>query len=192
LQNIVLAQVLIYLKRPDPAIALLSRSLEISKQNKRFLWTVRALIWQAVAFYKKQLIKEAFDSLEQALDLAEPNEMIRSFVNSDPCVAILLGQLKTRPLPKSRVRYINLLLETFEQTNLSNNPTTPPSPVEPLTERELEILKLLESGLTNKELAAKLIISVGTVAWHLKNLYAKLAVRNRTEAISRAKELNLI
>jgi ATP/maltotriose-dependent transcriptional regulator MalT len=87
--------------------------------------------------------------------------------------------------------YINQLLKVFNQTTPEPN-----SPAvyngEPLTERELEVINWLANGLTNKELADKLVISVGTVTWHLKNLYAKLAVRNRTEAILRAKELNLI
>jgi LuxR family maltose regulon positive regulatory protein len=64
--------------------------------------------------------------------------------------------------------------------------------VEPLSERELEILNLVAEGLSNREIAERLIISVGTVKSHMHNIYGKLEVRGRTQAIARAREINLI
>jgi ATP/maltotriose-dependent transcriptional regulator MalT len=64
--------------------------------------------------------------------------------------------------------------------------------IEPLTERELEVLRLLVVGLPNKEIAGTLVIAVGTVKAHLKHIYGKLDVHNRTEAARRARELNLV
>lgn len=64
--------------------------------------------------------------------------------------------------------------------------------LDPLSERELEILQLIAAGQSNKELAERLVLTVGTVKWHLNNIYSKLNVRSRTQAIARARELGLI
>ncbi len=72
--------------------------------------------------------------------------------------------------------------------------TTPPTSqvqllIEPLTEREIEVIRLIENGLSNLEIAAKLFISITTVKRHISNIYAKLDVKNRTQAVARGKEL---
>jgi len=64
--------------------------------------------------------------------------------------------------------------------------------VEPLSEREIEVLRLLADGLSNREIARKLFVTVGTVKWHLHNIYGKLGVRSRVQAVSQARELNLL
>ncbi|RME69338.1 MAG: DNA-binding response regulator, partial [Chloroflexi bacterium] len=67
-----------------------------------------------------------------------------------------------------------------------------PQLLDPLSERELEILSLISAGLSNKELAGRLSLTVGTVKWHLNNIYSKLAVRSRTQAVAKARELGLV
>jgi len=62
--------------------------------------------------------------------------------------------------------------------------------IEPLSVREIEVLKLIEAGLSNQEIASKLFISVATVKWHISNIYAKLDVKTRTQAVLRGKELS--
>ena len=64
--------------------------------------------------------------------------------------------------------------------------------LDPLSERELEILRLIATGVSNKDLAAKLVLTVGTVKWHLNNIYSKLGVRSRTQAVAKARDLGLI
>jgi LuxR family maltose regulon positive regulatory protein len=64
--------------------------------------------------------------------------------------------------------------------------------IEPLSERELEILRLIDDGQSNQAIADRLVITVGTAKWHISNIYGKLGVRSRTQALSRARELNLI
>ena len=64
--------------------------------------------------------------------------------------------------------------------------------VEPLSEREIEVLRLLVAGLSNREIAGKLVLSLGTVKTHIHNIYGKLGVRNRAEAIARTRELELL
>jgi LuxR family maltose regulon positive regulatory protein len=70
---------------------------------------------------------------------------------------------------------------------------TGPQPlIEPLSERELEILGLIAAGMSNKQIADELVISVGTVKWHLNNIYGKLGVRSRTQAVAHARALKLL
>ena len=64
--------------------------------------------------------------------------------------------------------------------------------IEPLSERELQVLNLVANGLMNREIADKLVVTVGTVKRHVSNIHAKLGVRNRTEAVAKARELHLI
>jgi LuxR family maltose regulon positive regulatory protein len=64
--------------------------------------------------------------------------------------------------------------------------------IEPLSERELEILRLMAAGMSNQEIAEKVVVTVGTVKWHLNNIYGKLDVRSRTQALARAREFGLL
>jgi LuxR family maltose regulon positive regulatory protein len=85
-------------------------------------------------------------------------------------------------------QYANELLEAFGSTS-GLMPTPIQLLIEPLSEREIEVLKLIEAGLSNQEIGSKLFISMGTVKRHIINIYSKLDVKNRTQAISRGKEL---
>jgi LuxR family maltose regulon positive regulatory protein len=87
--------------------------------------------------------------------------------------------------------YIETLLAAFGGNITSRHARQPKLP-EPLTEREVEILELLAAGLTNPEIAEKLVISAGTVKKHASNIYGKLGVSSRTEAVTRARELGLL
>jgi LuxR family maltose regulon positive regulatory protein len=83
------------------------------------------------------------------------------------------------------------LLEIFERTE-GNLQVRDQSLLDPLTERELEILRLMAEGMSNPEIAERLIISVGTVKWHTSQIFSKLHVPNRVQAIARARELELL
>jgi LuxR family maltose regulon positive regulatory protein len=87
-----------------------------------------------------------------------------------------------------------MLLDALEREAKASgtSATAPPALIEPLTERELEVLRLLAVGLPNREIASTLVIAVGTVKTHLKNIYGKLVVHNRTEAANRARGLGLV
>ena len=83
--------------------------------------------------------------------------------------------------------YVGQILSAYAAGTKSTLPL-----VEPLSERELEVLRLITAGLSNREIAEKLIISTGTAKTHVHNVCGKLGVRNRTEAATRAKELGLV
>jgi LuxR family maltose regulon positive regulatory protein len=139
-------------------------------------------------------------TLERALSLAEPGGFIRIFVDEGPPMARLLYEILSRAETLSHgiaADYARRLLGTFpivepEQTGPSKTQATKSELVEPLTERELEVLKLIAEGLTNLEIATSLFLSLHTVKVHTRNIYGKLGVHSRTQAVARSQELGLL
>ena len=113
-----------------------------------------------------------------------------------------IGQMRRMKNEGGRMKgYISNLLATFEEISsphpsslrLRSGQTLNPQPLlEPLSERELELLRLIADGLSNQEIAQKLIIAVGTVKAHTASIYGKLDVHSRTQAVARARELKLL
>jgi LuxR family maltose regulon positive regulatory protein len=112
---------------------------------------------------------------------------VRTFLDEGEPMAKLLYQAKTHSVGTG---YAAELLATLGNASGS---ALPPAQllIEPLTERELELLKLIEAGFSNQEIAAKLVISLPTVKRHISNIYTKLGASSRTQAVARGKELNL-
>ena len=130
---------------------------------------------------------EAPAILTEALEWAEPEGYVRTFVDLGEPMAALLRETAARGIAPE---YVQKLLAAFSR------PPTPPRPhaqqlIDPLTDRELDVVRLLASGQTNQEIARALFVSVNTVRTHLKNIYGKLDVHNRREAAARAKRLGL-
>jgi LuxR family maltose regulon positive regulatory protein len=139
---------------------------------------------------------EALASLTEAVHLAAPAGYSRVFLDEGPAVVELL--LKVR---RAAPGFVDLVLEasTSERRQVPGEEQASPTPVpptpsliEPLSERELEVLELVAQGLSNRQIAERLFITVGTVKTHAHNIYGKLAVQRRTEAIARARELGLV
>jgi LuxR family maltose regulon positive regulatory protein len=156
---------------------------------------------QASVIQKQGRTDEALVVLEAAIDLARSGEFIRPFVELGATMEYLLKRLAEKNIA---LDYIGQLLaafreyqhggkhgvigtETVGRPSLSNQ-----SLVDSLTNRELEILELLAQRLSNKEIAAKLFISHGTVKTHLNNIYRKLTVTGRLEAVEKAYTLNIL
>jgi LuxR family maltose regulon positive regulatory protein len=114
-------------------------------------------------------------------------------------MATLLRQAQSRGI---RLDYVNKLLAAFNTGGPADKETEqespllhhPPAPllIEPLTERELELLRLVAGGRSNQEIAQALFLAVGTVKKHLNNIFGKLGVNSRTQAVARARELDLL
>jgi LuxR family transcriptional regulator, maltose regulon positive regulatory protein len=146
---------------------------------------VRTLLNQAIG--KKS---EALKLLEEALSAAAPMGLFRSFVDEGKPMQDLLEELKPRVADQSLTTYANRLLGAWSST-----PAKPDSKGKPevlLSERELEVLRLLAKGLTYEEIGRELFLSLNTVQFHVKNIYGKLLVNKRVQAIERAREMNLI
>ena len=125
--------------------------------------------------------------------MAEPGGFIRIFVDEGLPMAQLLSEKAVRGIMPN---YCGKLLAVFEAEGQKIEHEPEPSPaqplIDPLTNRELEILTLIAAGQKNKEIAEQLVISLNTVLYHTKNIYSKLGVNKRTLAIAKAKEFNLI
>jgi LuxR family maltose regulon positive regulatory protein len=169
----------------DAAIGLAERMLQKAKDDHRMLRVVELLVLQSLAYQGKKDLNAAVTALAEAVSLAQPEGYQRVFLDEGERVGKLLYLVKSKQDPTG---YASDLLEAF-------GPITELAPVpaqlliEPLSAREIEVLKLVEAGLSNQEIGAKLFISVATVKRHISNLYAKLDVKTRTQAVSFGKEL---
>ena len=129
--------------------------------------------------------------------MAEPGGFIRLFVDLGPRMADLLKQLIKQNVA---VGYIGQILAAFREDERAVGPEVADQPiasprqplVDPLTHRELDVLDLLAQRLSNKEIADKLFISAETVKGHLRNIYQKLEVKKRREAVEKAKNLGIL
>ncbi len=149
-------------------------------------------VLHALALHNAGNNQQAQQALEFALGLAEPEGYIRVFVDEGPPMAALLRAAYVRGVYPT---YCQTLLSAFEPADQSGvirtSPARPTSPdlAEMLNERELEVLRLIAQGHSNREIADRLVVALSTVKWHINNLYGKLGVSTRTQALVRANEL---
>ncbi len=170
------------------SLVLLENLYEMAKNNEWGSKVIEILILQALAFQAKGDINRATNTLNKALTIAELEGFLRVFVDEGPPMAELLENTLKAKLDVPR-RYVKKLLMAFKLNKLIE---TDAGLVESLSERELEVLKLIAGGLSNKMIVEKLFISMSTVKTHLRNIYSKLNVNSRTHSVARAKELDLL
>ena len=180
------------------ALFLLERLLQAAEAGKRTGSVLEILVLQALALEMKGDTRSALKPLEQALNLAEPEGYVRLFLGEGTLMAQLLSTAVNQGI---RPDYTDKLLAALSDEKPksvaepeSSRPATTASQalVEPLSVRELEVLQLVTQGLTNREIAERLYIALPTVKGHNRNIYSKLQVSRRTEAVARARELGLV
>jgi LuxR family maltose regulon positive regulatory protein len=189
----ILARVIIAQKKPDEALKLLEWLLGVTETTGLMGSVIEILALQALALELQGDTAEATAKLERALSLAEPEGYIRLYIDEGPPMAVLLQRAASRGIAP---HYVSQLLAAFPgshlETQIVNHKSKIGNLIDPLSERELEVLQLIADGLSNREIAQELIIAPGTVKVHIKNIYSKLDVHNRTQAAARARELNLL
>jgi LuxR family maltose regulon positive regulatory protein len=172
------------LSRLDEILDLARRLTEQTAKLGQVLAHISALLLQTQALALQGQHTQAKEKLIQALTLAEPGKLIRIFPDSSPALLNLLHLLAAEQPGNA---FLAAVVAAFEQAN------RPPSWLaDSLTQRELEILGLIAAGLTNKAIEERLVVSRNTVRTHIKNLYSKLSVSSRTQAVRKGKELGLI
>ena len=161
----------------------LARLISFASTHRQLARLAELYILQARLCLEQGDHVEARQYLLQAVNLAAPGGYLRIFLNDLAVLRPLLQQIE-HPFAA----------EIFQQERVpAPSPRTDhPALLDPLNERELEILKRLPEGLSNQAMAAEMFVSVNTVKWYLKEIYSKLGVGNRTQAIERARALNLI
>jgi LuxR family maltose regulon positive regulatory protein len=182
------------------AIGLLERLLKAAEAQRRIGSVIEILVAQALAHQVQGNLPQALASLERALTLAEPEGYVRLFVDEGEPMRLLLVDFRSRfgkqlsgqghPL----IAYVEKLLSAFERAVEKQSTTHPKKPdmIEPLSERELEVLRLVAQGLTNHEISQRLVLALSTVKGHNLRIFGKLQAQNRTEAVTRARELGLL
>jgi LuxR family maltose regulon positive regulatory protein len=167
-----------------------------STHTTRFL--IEALALQALLHDVEGNEPAALTALEQAITLAEPGGFSRLFVDLGPGMENLLTELRAEDSGMNQYidqQYVGQILAAFDQEKTSSpvgQGVIPEPLIEPLTDRELDVLALLAQRLSDKEIAQRLVISPHTVKTHTKSIFAKLNVNNRRQAAARARELGLL
>lgn len=197
---LVLARLLIAQERPGEALKLLGSLIPAAEWRGRPGMLVEIHALQALAYQAQGDLDRAMDALECALSLAQPKGYVGIFAGEGEPMARLMREAAKRGVV---VEYVGRLLAAFEDSkfrisdstlssDLKPEPLKPETLAESLSERELEVLRLLNTHLSSTEIAEPLCISVNTVRYHIKNIYGKLGVHSRSDAVQRARELGLL
>lgn len=187
-----LARVLRVKGEAEEAIVLMDRLLKTAEDAGAVGQVVEILVAQALALDHQGKKLQAMDKIAQALNAAENEGFVRTFIQEGEPIGELL---RFAAVQGTCIEYVGRLLVALEEEieriralKISSTSRL----IEPLTEREEQVLRLLVLGLSSTEIAKELMIAVGTARTHIKSIYRKLSVHRRLEAIERAKELKLV
>jgi LuxR family maltose regulon positive regulatory protein len=190
-----LSQARAHLAQGDPSAAL-AVLVPFRRQMEAKGWQderLKVMVLQAVAHHARGEKDRAVQLLGDALALAEPGGFIRLFVDEGLPMAHLLSEASVRGIMP---HYVAKLLAAFEAEARKNEDKSYLSPaqplIEPLSPRELEVLQLMAQGHSNREISQRLFLALSTVKGHNRNIFGKLEVQRRTEAVARARELGLL
>ncbi len=197
LAHIARARVLIAQNKPRQAISLLSKLEQAAQSAGRMGRVLEILILEALSMQQAGDSEHALPALTSCVTLAETEGYVRIFLDEGEPIRSLLAQWLARAEAGSLRDYARHLIAQFgPRADIVPKPQKQSAPtvslIEPLSQRELEVLHLMALGRTNQEIGRQLIVSPGTVKAHTAAIYRKLDVSNRTEAVARARELGIL
>jgi LuxR family maltose regulon positive regulatory protein len=205
-QNVAYTRVLLAQKKPALVLSLLEPLLVSAEKQERLSHVIEIQVLQSLAYQMCRQEQAALYTLSKATRLAESEGYIRCFVDPGPPMAALLSRLREQERRERPTPYLDTLLAAFDPSSpndksemqligrsghLHSHRSTS-SLLKPLSERELEVLRLLEHGASNKEIAENLVLAFSTVKSHVRNILSKLEASNRTQAVKRARTLGLL
>jgi LuxR family maltose regulon positive regulatory protein len=204
LEHLTAARVMVAQGNTDDALYLLDRLLPAAEAQGRMRSVIEALTVQATAFQAQGRSDRARYSLERALSLAAPERFVRIIADEGSPIADLLEAIYSERHVRRRAGthipedYLRTLLSAIGRMpdggpvgGWYSRPQANVLP-EPLTPREMAVLRLMSAGMSNSQIADELVVGVGTVKTHALGIYGKLNARNRTQAVARAREVGLI
>ena len=196
-EYIVLARFLLANGQSEEAASLVKRLLERAEAGGATSRIIEILIIQAMIFEAQEDSVKSMKSLGRTITLAQSEGFVRVFVDAGPAMARLLYEALSSDFAPDQIDYIQRLLASF--------PVEKPVPkkqtllqsaeyelIEPLTGREIEVLRLIAAGLSRQEIAANLVLSLNTVKAHARNIYGKLGVHSQIQAVGKARTLGLL
>jgi LuxR family maltose regulon positive regulatory protein len=220
-EYLALARVWTAAGQPDRALQLLAQLQQDAESRGRIERSIFVLHLQALAYRARGDASQAMEALERSLVLAEPAGFIRTFVDEGEPMRLLISDFRLMVERRARAGnaevmhlppYVDKLLAAFPTSgNKATVKSIPPQGyhavshsagmlrrqpsatlIEPLSERELEVLWLIHAGRSNREIADQLVIAPSTVKKHINNIFGKLGVQSRTQALARARELGVL
>jgi LuxR family maltose regulon positive regulatory protein len=207
-EEVALVRVCLVQKQAAEALTRLERVLEQATAQQRWGQVLEARLLQALAYQVNQQEHEALSALASAVRLAEPEGYIRCFLDEGTPMETLISSLRAQEQKQGPTPYLDIVLVSFSSSSFCKEKPHPefhPSPssprlpheqahrlLDPLSEREQEVLRLLAQGASNQEIAEQLVVTAATVKFHVSHILSKLQARNRTQAVTRARSLGLL
>jgi LuxR family maltose regulon positive regulatory protein len=189
--KLIQARVLAALGQPEAALSILNQLVDAAEAVSRFGDLIQYRVQQALVLNRLSQRETAVAHLGQAVTLAESNDYLRTFLDEAAALRPLLFQLPATPFRDKLISLFDREIQ-LESSSPTTSQVNHSSLMDPLSKRELEVLRLLPTGQTGPQIAGQLYLSNNTVKTHIKNIYSKLNVNSRAEAIERAQTLGLI
>ena len=203
MRNLLYARVLLSQARPAESLHMLEPVEAAARASGRGLVLIEALALKSLALHRLGQSEPALAALNEAAATAGENGAVRTIIDAAPLIPGALSQMLLaliretagHRMPQASRQFLAQLRSALEEAGrpeAAAASTTPAALIEPLSERELEVLRLLAEGLTNPQIAARLVISTGTVKAHTAAIFRKLDANTRTQAVAKAREARLV
>ncbi len=184
-EHLTLARIRLTKGEAAEIISFLDRLLIAAEAGGRIASVIDIHIVRGLAYQTLQEKEAGLDALKKALSLAAPQQYVRPFLEAGTQLQALLASAEVQ---KAEPEFVSYLLSHLTSPTPSANQQL----IEPLSEREIEVLQLIANGLSNQDISQRLFLSLSTIKGHNQNIFGKLMVKRRTEAVARARELGLI
>ena len=197
-QDVARARILLAQEKAIEALELLAPLLSNAQTTERWDNVIEMLLLQAQAYQMSHEMQKALAVLTQAVSIAQPEGYIRRFVDEGPRMATLLTKLRGQECKQGPIPYLDSLLEAFfperevGQSAKTGEDVSLHRLLDPLSERELDVLRLLARGASNQDIAGVLVVVLNTVKHHVSMILSKLEASNRTQAVAKVRSLGLL